>query len=128
MHIKSKKVWLTVIIVVLGLIVLVVLQNHNQSTQNAIPYTEAPKHIGQHITVSGKIVSTSYRKGTDFLDYCANYLNCPLALVVLDNNTSKFGDIGRYSGNNVIANGTVTTYQGRTEIIMSDPSQIRLAQ
>lgn len=93
---------------------------------NSISYTEAPKHVGQQVTVKGKIVSTTYRDGTDFLDYCADYTNCPLALVVLDKNTSKFGDVSKYSGNNVRVTGTVSTYRGRTEILLSNPGQIKL--
>jgi len=91
-----------------------------------ISYNDATSHIGQSVKVKGKIVSTSYRDGTDFLDFCADYTHCPLALVVLHGNVSKFGDISKYSGNDVIVTGTVSSYQGRAEIILTDSSQIHL--
>lgn len=121
----KTKAWIitTVVFIVLVIVVGFVYARQND---NSIDYTQAPKYIGQHITVKGKIVSTSYRKGTDFLDFCVDYTHCPLSLVVLDTNTYKFGDIGKYSGNNVKVTGTVSTYQGRTEILLTDPNQIKL--
>lgn len=92
----------------------------------AVSYTNAPNHIGESLKIKGKIVSTSYRNGTDFLDFCSDFRNCQLSLVILHNNTSKFGDISKYSGNNVIVTGTISSYQGRTQIVLSDPSQLNL--
>jgi hypothetical protein len=121
----NKKFWIPIVAIVIIAAVLLGFKSA-YTNDNSIPYTQAPKHVGQQVTVRGKIVSTTYRDGTDFLDYCADYTNCPLALVVLDKNTSKFGDVGKYSGNNVRVTGTVSTYQGRTEIILTNPSQIKL--
>jgi hypothetical protein len=127
LKLMKNKIWViaTATFIVLAVVIGFVYAYARQN-DNSVDYTQAPKYVGQHITVRGKIVSTSYREGTDFLDFCADYTHCPLSLVVLHNNTAKFGDVGKYSGNNIKATGTVSTYQGRTEILLSDPNQIKL--
>lgn len=113
------------IVVILSFVIYLFVMNYT-NTIGTIPYTDAPNHNGESVKVRGRIVSTSYRSGTDFLDFCADYTTCPLSLVVLYRNTDKFGDVSKYSGQDVIVSGTISTYNNRTEIVLSDPSQIKL--
>jgi hypothetical protein len=36
----------------------------------------------------------------------------------------KFGDLARYNGTAIILTGKISSYQGKAEIILSDPGQL----
>ncbi len=90
-----------------------------------IDHTEASTHIGEHASVRGVLV-TAYtsKNGTVFLDFCKSYKTCPFAGVIFADDAKKFGDLSRYKGETVTLTGKISSYQGKAEIILSDPSQI----
>ncbi|MDE2173001.1 MAG: hypothetical protein KGJ31_00135 [Patescibacteria group bacterium] len=90
-----------------------------------IAYTDASAHVGSLASVRGTLVNTYTSKtGTTFLDFCANYKNCPFSGVIFADDAKKFGDFSRYTGRVVSITGKISSYQGKAEIILSDPSQI----
>lgn len=90
-----------------------------------IDYTQASSHIGQYASVKGTLVdSHASKSGTVFLDFCSNYKSCPFSAVIFASDVSKFGDLSRYNGQSVTISGTISSYQGTAEIVLSDPSQI----
>ncbi len=93
-----------------------------------INYTQASNHVGEYACVSGKIdhVYTS-RKGTIFLNFCPDYKTCPFGAVIFGSNAYKFSNPKQYEGQNVEITGLIKSYQGRPEIILNDPSQIKIS-
>ncbi|HQU08191.1 MAG: hypothetical protein B7X04_03840 [Parcubacteria group bacterium 21-54-25] len=90
-----------------------------------ITYTDAAKHVGQTASVSGTIVSVYTSKtGTTFFDYCVSYNGCPFSAVIFASDKSKFGSLTKYQGQRITVSGPITSYQGRAEIVLNDPSQI----
>ncbi|MFZ2167524.1 MAG: phospholipase D-like domain-containing protein [Minisyncoccia bacterium] len=90
-----------------------------------IPYTDAMKHVGQVASVRGMLVKAhTSATGTVFLDFCANYKTCPFSGVIFADDAKKFGDLSRYSGTTITLTGKIASYQGKAEIILSDPSQL----
>ncbi|MDP1690171.1 MAG: phospholipase D-like domain-containing protein [bacterium] len=90
-----------------------------------IDYTEAVNHVGDLASVRGKLVDAYTSKtGTVFLDFCANYKTCPFSAVIFADNVKKFGDLSKYNGTIITLTGKISSYQGKAEIILSDPSQI----
>ena len=90
-----------------------------------IDYTDAPAHVGDFASVRGTLVNTYASKtGTVFLDFCENYKTCPFSSVIFADDAKKFGDLGRYVQQAVTLTGKISSYQGKAEIILSDPSQI----
>jgi hypothetical protein len=84
--------------------------------------------VGQPGCVTGRILRVyTSRNGNTFLDFCADYKNCPFTSVVFSEDRPKFGDMGALKGRNVELRGLVTEYQGRAEIIIRDQDQIRMA-
>ncbi len=90
-----------------------------------IDYTQAAAHIGEYASVRGVLV-TAYtsKSGTIFLDFCKNYKTCPFSGVIFADDAKKFGDLSRYKGETIILTGKISSYQGRTEIVLSNPNQI----
>lgn len=95
-------------------------------TTRTYDYTDAMRHIGEYASVHGTLrrVHTS-GSGTVFLDFCGNYRNCSFSGVIFSDDASKFGDsLSRDVGKPVTLSGTISSYGGRAEIKITDPSQI----
>lgn len=91
-----------------------------------ISYTEAPNHVGEYVCVVGKVDHTyTSRKGTTFLNFCPDYKTCPFGAVIFSSNAIKFTNPKQYEGRIVEITGLIRSYQGRPEIILDDPSQIK---
>lgn len=91
-----------------------------------IDYTEAPSHIGETATVRGTLVdSYTSKSGTVFLDFCKSYKTCTFSGVIFADDVKKFGDLSRYNGTVVTLTGKISSYQGKAEIVLSDPAQLR---
>jgi endonuclease YncB( thermonuclease family) len=92
-----------------------------------IGYTQAPDHVGEYACVSGKIdhVYTS-KKGTIFLNFCHDYKTCPFGVVIFNEDAHKFPNPQQYEGKTLEITGLIISYQGRPEIILKDPAQIKI--
>jgi hypothetical protein len=62
--------------------------------------------------------------GTVFLDFCKNYKTCPFSGVIFADDAKQFGDLSRYAGEIITLTGKISSYQGKAEIVLSEPSQI----
>jgi len=65
--------------------------------------------------------------GNTFLDFCEDYRDCPFTSVIFSSDKNKFGDLASLAGRQIEIRGPITVYQGKPEIIIRDPGQIRLA-
>lgn len=91
-----------------------------------ITTTDAPKHIGETASVRGTLVEAyTSKSGTVFLDFCKSYKTCPFSGVIFADDVKKFGDLSRYASKTVTLTGKISSYQGKAEIVLSDPSQLR---
>lgn len=92
-----------------------------------IDYTEAREYIGEQGCITGKVdhVFTS-NKGNNFLNFCANYKTCPFSAVIFNSDAHKFSNIKSYGGKTLEITGLIKNYQGRAEIIINDPSQVKI--
>ncbi len=99
----------------------------SQHAATRIDYTEAPNHVGEYACVSGKIdhVYTS-QKGTIFLNFCPDYKTCPFGAVIFGSDAYKFPNPKQYEGEIVEITGLIKSYQGRPDIILNDPGQIKI--
>lgn len=90
-----------------------------------IPYTDAPAHVGDLASVRGTLVKAyTSASGTVFLDFCKNYKTCPFSGVIFADDAKQFGDLSRYNGQTVTLTGKISSYQGKAEIVLSDPGQL----
>lgn len=90
-----------------------------------IDYTEAINHIGEYASVRGTLVSAyTSASGTVFLDFCKNYKTCPFSGVIFADDAKAFGDLSKYNGTVITLTGKISSYQGKAEIVLSDPNQL----
>ncbi len=98
------------------------------SQGGCIPLRGASLHTGENTCVEGRVLRVfTARSGSTFLDFCADYRTCPFGSVIFATDRSKFGNLGSLQGRKVEISGEITTYNGRAEIIVRDPKQIRMA-
>jgi len=91
-----------------------------------IDFRGAGAHAGETGCVSGRVLRAfTSKSGNTFLDFCADYHACPFTSVIFSSDKSKFGDLQSLAGRQIEIRGPITTYQGRAEIIIRDPEQIR---
>jgi len=101
---------------------------HNQASQGScLALPKAALHTGENTCVEGRVLSVfTSRSGSTFLDFCTNYRSCPFGSVIFASDRSRFGNLGSLQGREVEISGEITTYNGRAEIIIRDPKQIRV--
>ena len=88
-------------------------------------YTEAIDHVGEKATVSGTVTKVfTSKSGTVFLDFCEDFATCPFSAVIFASDVTKFQDLTQYERKLSIT-GLIKSYQGKAEIILSSPEQIR---
>jgi hypothetical protein len=93
-----------------------------------VDFHDAAPHAGETGCVSGRVVRVfASRGGNTFLDFCEDYRDCPFTSVIFSSDKNKFGDLASLAGRQIEIRGPITVYQGRPEIIIRDPEQIRLA-
>ncbi len=97
-----------------------------QRPAKRIPYTEAPNHVGEYACVVGKVDHVRTPKETTFLNFCPDYKTCPFGAVIFGSAAFKFPNPNQYEGRTVEITGLIRSYQGRPEIILNDPSQIKI--
>src|SRR5215472_7679943 len=98
---------------------------------NAAPLSpkEATSHIGETATVCGVVVSAEYEADEQnqptLLDLGKPYPNAIFTAVIYGNNRQKFGTPETsLRGKRICVSGPISDYQGRPEIVLTDPSQL----
>jgi hypothetical protein len=90
---------------------------------------DAGLHTGENTCVEGRVLRVfTARSGSTFLDFCQDYRNCAFGSVIFASDRSRFGNLGSLEGRKVEIAGEITTYNGRAEIIIRDPKQIRVPE
>jgi hypothetical protein len=91
-----------------------------------IDLKDAAAHAGEMGCVSGRVLRVyTSRSGNTFLDFCTDYRNCPFTSVIFSSDKQKFGNLDTLAGRRVEIRGAITVYQGKPEIIIRDPEQLR---
>jgi hypothetical protein len=91
---------------------------------------ETANHIGRSATVCGVVASTKFDAHLDrqptFLDFGKPYPDEVFAAVIFGSDRAKFGTPETtLQGKRVCVSGTVSEYQNKPAIVLSDPRQLR---
>ena len=93
----------------------------------SIAPSQAQAHVGQVVTVEGPVSDVfTARSGVTFLDIGDRYPNNVFAAVIFNDDAGKFPDVEKLKGKIVDVTGAIRLYQGRSEIILTDPAQIKM--
>jgi beta-lactamase superfamily II metal-dependent hydrolase len=92
-----------------------------------IPWTEAPNHVNELVTVEGRIVGVRVLQNIAFLNFSPQYWR-DLTVVILAADYGHFPPDLRatYLNKNVRVSGSVTLYEGRPQIVIQRPSQVTM--
>jgi DNA/RNA endonuclease YhcR with UshA esterase domain len=91
-----------------------------------VSFQEAQKHIGANRCVSGKVLHVKLGNGgVHFFDFCDDFRLCPFTVVVFPGDLRQVGDVRRLEGRQIEIEGEVKGYDGRAEIILRRPGQLR---
>ena len=89
---------------------------------------DAAPLAGKTGCVTGRVLRVFTSKGGNtFFDFCEDYRDCPFTSVIFSSDKSKFGDVQSLAGRQIEIRGSITVYQGKPEIVLRDPEQIRAA-
>jgi micrococcal nuclease len=98
--------------------------------QTKISVKEAASHIGETVTICDKVYSTKLIDGSNMtlLNLGAVYPNQLLTVMIKGRDRSKFKDAPEtyFKGKNMCVTGKVVDYKGKPEIVISDPSEMKL--
>lgn len=109
----------------LGLSLALIL-GANVARAEIVPANQAQSHVGQVVTVEGAVTGIhKSNSGVTFLDIGGQYPNNAFAAVIFKEDADKFRDIGAFGGKTVEVTGSIRLYQGRPEIVLNDPTQIK---
>jgi len=111
--------------IILGLgLLLMATSAHAADT---IAPDEAGAHAGERVTVKGAVSAVHIAgSGVTFLDIGGNFPNNAFAAVIFKDDVGKFRDLDLFTGKTVEVTGSVRLYQGKPEIVLNDPAQIKL--
>ncbi len=104
---------------------------HPLVAQKRITAAEAKGHIGEEVTVCGKVASTRFASSTrgqpTFLNIDKPYPNQVFTVIIWGNNRDRFGNPEvLYRDKRICVTGKVTEYRGGAEIEARVPSQITI--
>ena len=108
--------------------VLLAVSAVGQETKK-IPAAQSGQHIGEHATVCGIVASSRYlsssRSKPTFLNFGKPYPNEDFTVVIWPDDRQKFGHPeDTYLHKNICVSGEISSYQGKPQIIVRNPSQI----
>ncbi len=97
-----------------------------------IPATEAKDHVGERATVCGEVVGARYLSGLrgrpTFLNFEEPYPEQPFTVVIWAEARSRFDEPPEvtFRRRRVCVTGTIESYRGTPQIVVEEPSQIRI--
>lgn len=101
--------------------------SYETSSDKVVSWRDAGDYVGQNITVEGEIVKTYNSGKACFLNFHPNYSKY-FTVVIFKSKYSEFPDSPEsfYKGKKVQVTGKVKEYQGKPEIILNSPGQIKI--
>jgi DNA/RNA endonuclease YhcR with UshA esterase domain len=96
--------------------------------QTVIAAADAPKHVGETVTVEGTVsaVHTEPRSGITFIDMDGRFPDQAFTGVIFKDDASKFRNVESLTGKVVDITGRVHDYKGKPETILNDPTQLKI--
>jgi DNA/RNA endonuclease YhcR with UshA esterase domain len=117
---------------ILTLSALIICVSVNAISQTKIPkysMKEAKIHKGQYATVKGTVNDVHVSKTrTVFFDMDGKYPKHLFTAVIFKDDVPKFPEVNEYKGVTLEVTGVIQIYQGKPEIILKSPKQLRIVQ
>lgn len=95
--------------------------------EGAISWEDASQYMGKEITISGEIIQTRDIGNLTFLNFSKDF-NTSLTLVIFKANYEKFPDAPEkiFKGHTIKAQGKISEFKGKTQMVIDNPEQIEI--
>jgi DNA/RNA endonuclease YhcR with UshA esterase domain len=94
-----------------------------------ITHAQAAAHVAQSVAVEGVVASVhTSRKGHTYLNFGAPYPNQDFTAMVYASNGSSFNDLDALEGKKVQVTGVVRLYEGKPEVVLDAPAQLKVLE
>jgi hypothetical protein len=111
------------------LLLAVLLSSGHLLRADEIPAAEASSHVGERATVCGNVtgIHTAARsKGKPtFINFDKRYPSQDFTVMIWNDDRPGFGDLEKYAGHQVCAQGVITMYRGKSEMVLHSPEALK---
>jgi DNA/RNA endonuclease YhcR with UshA esterase domain len=88
---------------------------------------QARAHIGETATVEGRVSVKKTAAGETYLDIGGSgSADAPFSAYVSRGNSGNFQDVEKLDGQKVQITGQISTFRGKPEIFLTDPTQLKV--
>ena len=103
-------------------------QKKNPITTEAkrITTAELKSSIGNKVILKAYIADVTVREKVAYLNFDGKYPKNTGSVTIFAANFDKFGDMTKYKNKNVEVTGYLSEYQGKPQIILNSPEQIKI--
>ena len=92
---------------------------------DCLPVSEAHNHIGETQCITGKVFRVKRgSRGTTFFDFCDDFRVCQFTVVIFPGHLKDVGDVRQLANKIIDVHGSLKTYDGRAEIVVSELRQL----
>lgn len=90
-----------------------------------VHFSKASDHIGEKFWVWGPVDHVFVSGNNNyFINFCPDFRKCPFSSVIFSENAFKFDDVESWAGSVVYIYGGITTYEGRSQVIIESQEQV----
>jgi hypothetical protein len=109
-----------------GIRILLLMMVSGLAAAKCISADAAGEKIGQIACVTGTVVKVGgSQSGNYFLNFCADYRQCPFTVFVPAKSLRDVGDVRHLQGKTIEISGTIRSYGGHAEIVLKDARQLK---
>jgi len=98
----------------------------NAYTQDTISPNNADKFIGKNVVISGTVDQITHTEKAIYLNMGGKFPNNSFVAVIFSKNFDAFKDIDTFLEKEVFISGTIKDFNGKPEIIIVSPSQLKI--
>lgn len=129
MNDAKKPIRISGLIILATLIVLnpIRADDTNGTPLSKIAATAADKHYGERMIVTGLVAQVTVRPNVVYLNFDKPFPDSPFSGIIFHRFTSNFVDVPSLKGKDVEVEGTITNFRGKSEILLSNASQLTIS-
>jgi hypothetical protein len=94
-----------------------------------VPATDAQAHVGETATVCGKVTGVHYAANSKgkptFINFDKRYPSQDFTVMIWNDDRPGFGDLEKYAGHQVCAQGVITMYRGKPEMVLHSAEALK---
>lgn len=99
--------------------------SYEAAISTTVPASSSYKHIGDYRVVCGHVAQVKEFSKGQYLNLGASYPNQDMTIVVWNSDIANFDNVFQYEGRELCIKGSISSYNGTPQIVLSSTSQIQ---